>query len=48
MKLGLNLAATSWDGGAPRLAEKLAEIAECAEAVGFDLISVPDHVWQTR
>ncbi|HYK98699.1 MAG TPA: TIGR03560 family F420-dependent LLM class oxidoreductase [Candidatus Acidoferrales bacterium] len=46
MKLGLNIASTSWDGGPRRLGAKLVEIAQAAEAAGFDLISVPDHVWQ--
>ena len=46
MKLGLHVAATTWDGGPRQLGAKLAEIAQAAEEAGFDLISVPDHVWQ--
>jgi F420-dependent oxidoreductase-like protein len=46
MKLGLHIAATTWEGGAPRLGQTLAEIVEAAEAAGFDAISVVDHVWQ--
>jgi F420-dependent oxidoreductase-like protein len=46
VKLGLNLAATNWEGGPQQLATRLAEIVEAAEAAGFDLISMPDHVWQ--
>src|SRR5438034_363723 len=44
MKLGLSIAATNWEGGAPRLGPTLVEIVEAAEAAGFDVISVTDHV----
>ncbi len=33
-------------GRAPELAAKLSEIAQVAEDVGFDRLSVMDHVWQ--
>src|SRR5215207_7273752 len=46
MKLGLHIAATPWEGGAGRLGSTLADVVEAAEAVGFDAISVADHVWQ--
>ena len=46
MKLGLDIAATDWDGGPRQLSPKLAEIAQATEAAGFDAISVVDHVWQ--
>jgi F420-dependent oxidoreductase-like protein len=46
VKLGLHLAATTWEGGAAGLGPRLAEIVEAAEGAGFDAISVVDHVWQ--
>jgi F420-dependent oxidoreductase-like protein len=46
MKLGLHIAATSWQGGATHLGSTLAEVVETAEAAGFDAISVVDHLWQ--
>ena len=45
MKLGLHIPQTSWKGGAARLGPLLGEVVETAEAAGFDLISVADHVW---
>ena len=45
MKLGLHIAMTNWESGAPRLGPTLVEIAAAAEAAGFDAISVTDHVW---
>lgn len=46
MKLGLHIPETSWQGGPSRLGATLAEIAEAAEAAGFDAVDVADHVWQ--
>ncbi len=46
MKLGLHISDFTWDGGAPELRFKLAEIAQRAEAAGVDRISVMDHLWQ--
>jgi F420-dependent oxidoreductase-like protein len=46
MKLGLHLAASDWQGGPRRLGSLLAQVAEVAEAVGFDSIDLSDHVWQ--
>ena len=48
MKLGLHLASTAWEGGAPRLGPTLARIVQAAEAAGFDAISVTDHVWGSQ
>jgi F420-dependent oxidoreductase-like protein len=46
MKLGLHISNFSWSDGAPALARRLGEIASTAESVGYDRISVMDHVWQ--
>src|SRR6202161_3502955 len=46
MKLGLHISDFTWDGGAPELRFKAADIARHAEDGGFDRISVMDHVWQ--
>ena len=45
MKLALHITQTDWAGGPARLGPLLAEIVQTAEAVGFDTISVADHVW---
>lgn len=45
MKLGLHLAHTSWSLPPERLGSTLAAVVEAAEAVGFDAISVADHLW---
>ena len=45
MKLGLHIVDTNWEGGSARLGSLLGEIAEAAEAAGFDWISVADHLW---
>jgi alkanesulfonate monooxygenase SsuD/methylene tetrahydromethanopterin reductase-like flavin-dependent oxidoreductase (luciferase family) len=45
MKLGLHIASTDWEGGPGRLGATLAEVAEAAEAAGFDTIGVADHLW---
>jgi F420-dependent oxidoreductase-like protein len=46
MKFGVQLNSVDWIGGPERFASKLAEIAQAAEAAGFDRIAVADHVWQ--
>jgi F420-dependent oxidoreductase-like protein len=46
MRLGLHIPATTWEGGAPQLGSKLAEVVEAAESAGFDTIDVADHLWQ--
>jgi F420-dependent oxidoreductase-like protein len=46
MKLGLHISDFTWEGGAPELRFKLADVAKRAEEGGFDRISVMDHVWQ--
>jgi F420-dependent oxidoreductase-like protein len=48
MKLGLHLYDFSWPQGADRFASTLTQIAQTAEAAGFDRISVIDHVWQSH
>jgi Luciferase-like monooxygenase len=48
MKLGLHVAATNWQGGASRLGATLGEVVAAAEAAGFDLISLTDHVWGSQ
>jgi F420-dependent oxidoreductase-like protein len=45
LKLGLHIPQTSWEGGTARLGPLLREVVVAAEAAGFDLISVADHVW---
>src|SRR6201992_867819 len=46
MELGLHIADFTWDGGAPRLASTLAEVARSAEAAGIARLTVMDHFWQ--
>jgi F420-dependent oxidoreductase-like protein len=46
MKVGLHISDFTWAGGAPELAPRLAEIAQRAEQIGVDRVSVMDHVWQ--
>ncbi|KQX64386.1 LLM class F420-dependent oxidoreductase [Angustibacter sp. Root456] len=46
MKLGLHIADFTWDGGPGALRGQLADVAQRAEAAGFDRVSVMDHVWQ--
>src|SRR6476659_8537127 len=46
MKLGLHIADFTWDGGPAGLRSQLADVAQRAEAAGFDRVSVMDHVWQ--
>lgn len=48
MKLGLHLYDFHWPKGASQAGPTLAQIAQTAEASGFDRISVPDHVWQSH
>lgn len=48
MKLGLHLYDFSWPGGASQLGPTLIQIAQRAEAAGFDRISTMDHVWQSH
>jgi alkanesulfonate monooxygenase SsuD/methylene tetrahydromethanopterin reductase-like flavin-dependent oxidoreductase (luciferase family) len=45
VKLGLHIVDTNWEGASARLGNLLGEIAEAAEAAGFDWISVADHLW---
>jgi F420-dependent oxidoreductase-like protein len=46
VKLGLHISNFTWPDGAPRLGAVLADIASSADQVGFDRISVMDHLWQ--
>ncbi|MGX6607619.1 LLM class F420-dependent oxidoreductase [Micromonosporaceae bacterium Da 78-11] len=46
MKLGLHISNFTWPEGAPRLGPVLADIASAADEVGFERISVMDHLWQ--
>jgi F420-dependent oxidoreductase-like protein len=48
MKLGLGLNDFSWPGGASQFGPTLVQIAQAAEAAGFDRISTVDHVWQSH
>ncbi|HEX6122284.1 MAG TPA: LLM class F420-dependent oxidoreductase, partial [Ktedonobacterales bacterium] len=47
MKLGLHINNYNWAGGAARFGATLAEIAQAADAGGFDRIGVEDHVWES-
>ena len=46
MRLGLQLPSFTYPGGAPRLRSELREIAQAAEAAGFDSLWVMDHLFQ--
>ena len=46
MKLGLHTSNFTWAGGPAQLAPTLAQIASSAEDVGFDNLTVMDHLWQ--
>lgn len=46
MKVGLHLADFTWPGGPAEIRPRLADIAETADAAGFDSISVMDHLFQ--
>ncbi|HSO96555.1 MAG TPA: LLM class F420-dependent oxidoreductase [Acidimicrobiia bacterium] len=46
MRLGLHVPDFTWPGGPPRLGADLGQIASTAEDMGFDRMSVMDHVWQ--
>jgi alkanesulfonate monooxygenase SsuD/methylene tetrahydromethanopterin reductase-like flavin-dependent oxidoreductase (luciferase family)/predicted kinase len=46
LRFGLQLSSFAWDGGGPALADRLAEVAATAEAVGFSSIWVMDHMTQ--
>ena len=46
MKLGLHIPNFTWAGGPSTLGSDLSTIAQAAEAVGFDRMSVMDHVFQ--
>ncbi len=46
MRLGLHIGTFTWDGGPTKMSSTLAELATLAEDVGFDNLTVMDHVWQ--
>lgn len=46
LRFGLHLGAYTFEGGTPRTAERLRDIATTAEAAGFDAIYVMDHFRQ--
>jgi F420-dependent oxidoreductase-like protein len=46
LRFALHLGRFAWPGGGPRMAETLRRVATTAEEVGFDAISVMDHVVQ--
>jgi F420-dependent oxidoreductase-like protein len=46
MKLGLHISNFTWPAGPTRLGPDLADVARTADDVGFDRVSVMDHVWQ--
>lgn len=46
MRLGLQLPSFTYPGGTPRLRTDLAEIAQAAEAAGFESLWVMDHLFQ--
>jgi hypothetical protein len=45
MKIGLQIPDYTW-GGSEAFGPTLVRIAEAAEEAGFELIGVPDHLWQ--
>lgn len=47
MKLGLHLWDYNFPGGPEHMGDVLTEIVRTADEVGFDRISVQDHVWQS-
>ncbi|MCU1389969.1 MAG: putative F420-dependent oxidoreductase [Ilumatobacteraceae bacterium] len=46
MELGLHIADFTWPGGGAELAPRLVNLAQTAEHVGFERITVMDHLWQ--
>ena len=48
MKLGLHVSDFTWTAGPGKLGADLVTVAQTAENVGFDRLSVMDHVWQIR
>jgi F420-dependent oxidoreductase-like protein len=48
MKIGIQVEAFDWPGGAPAIGPTLARIARTAEDTGFDSIWLEDHFFQIR
>jgi F420-dependent oxidoreductase-like protein len=48
MKIGLQISSFTWPGGDAAIGPTLAQIAETADAIGFDSLWVMDHFYQIR
>ncbi|MGH8888648.1 MAG: LLM class F420-dependent oxidoreductase [Acidothermaceae bacterium] len=48
MRLGLHVSDFTWPGGPNQLGADLGNVAQAAEAAGFDRLSVMDHLWQIQ
>jgi F420-dependent oxidoreductase-like protein len=48
MKLGLQISAFTWPGGAAQLGSTFARVVQAADDAGFSSIWVMDHFWQIR
>ena len=48
MKIGLQIPNFTWPGGSPEIGQRLAEIAQTADNVGFASIWVMDHYFQIQ
>ena len=48
MKIGLQISSFTWPGGNAAIGPTLAQIAETADAIGFDSLWVMDHFYQIR
>jgi F420-dependent oxidoreductase-like protein len=46
MKIGLQIGSYAWSGGPAAIGETLGELVGTADAYGFDIIGVGDHLWQ--
>jgi alkanesulfonate monooxygenase len=46
MRLGIHVSDFTWPDGPTRLRGDLVRVAQTADAVGFERLSVMDHVWQ--
>jgi alkanesulfonate monooxygenase len=46
MKLGVHVSDFTWPGGPTAISRDLTAVAQAAEAQGFTMLSVMDHVWQ--
>jgi alkanesulfonate monooxygenase len=46
MEIGMHIADFTWDGGAAKLGQQLADHARSAEDAGITRLTVMDHLWQ--